>query len=56
MCNDFLRLDRIQEDLSRKGAKRCRVSKVFLCAFAPLRESLVGSLTLLGPVLALAPR
>src|SRR6185369_3072027 len=22
----------------RKGAKRCRVSKVFLCAFAPLRE------------------
>src|SRR5215218_11482499 len=23
---------------SRKGAKRCRVSKGFLCAFAPLRE------------------
>jgi hypothetical protein len=22
----------------RKGAKRCRVSKGFLCAFAPLRE------------------
>src|ERR1041384_6040703 len=22
----------------RKGAKRCRVSKDFLCAFAPLRE------------------
>jgi len=23
---------------SRKGAKRCRASKGFLCAFAPLRE------------------
>jgi len=27
-----------EEDLSRKGAKRCRVSKAFLCVFAPLRE------------------
>ena len=27
-----------QKYFSRKGAKRYRVSKVFLCAFAPLRE------------------
>jgi hypothetical protein len=26
------------ENFSRKGAKRYRVSKGFLCAFAPLRE------------------
>jgi hypothetical protein len=33
---------RDEEDLSRKGAKRYRVSKGFslrLCAFAPLRET-----------------
>jgi hypothetical protein len=24
----------------RKGAKRCRVSEVFLCALAPLREKI----------------
>jgi len=28
----------IGEHFSRKGAKRCSVSKGFLCAFAPLRE------------------
>jgi len=38
----------------RKGAKRCRISKVFLCAFAPLREkyrlawSLRNAMTSLG--------
>jgi hypothetical protein len=26
------------KDFLRKGAKRCRVSKNFLCDFAPLRE------------------
>jgi len=29
------------EELSRKGAKRYRVSKGFLCAFAPLREKII---------------
>jgi len=28
----------MREDFSRKGAKRYRVSRSFLCAFAPLRE------------------
>jgi len=28
---------------TRTGAKRCRVSKVFLCAFAPLREKEIVS-------------
>jgi len=36
----------IKEYFSRKGAKRCRVSKGFLCAFAPLREKYLSAWTL----------
>jgi hypothetical protein len=32
---------RLHEDLSRKGAKRYRVSEGFLCAFTPSREQTV---------------
>ena len=51
-----------EECFSRKGAKRCRVSMGFLCAFAPLREKYSrvevlfgqGQFTLLGMVIDLA--
>jgi hypothetical protein len=35
---------RLLDTVSRKGAKRCRVSNGFLCVLAPLREKISFSL------------